>query len=181
MTELRAGGEGLLVLRSRDLSRNVGEELGLAPSRRRPCPKTGAVPQPTGGAKRQRRPRCIPFREGAPGRGDEPEGHGQAAELGLLVRLDRRRQQRPSLVEVTSPHGDRGQLRSRRRLEPIVVELATELVDLGEVRASSVESAERGLHHPDRQRGKRHERLVLLTKCVERVRRRVQRALEVVD
>ncbi len=49
------------------------------------------------------------------------------------------------------------------------------------MRASGLESAERHLHHPDRQSGKRHERLVLLTEAVERCRRSVQRAVEVVD
>jgi hypothetical protein len=46
--ELGTGGEGILVVLGTDLLRHAGDELGLGPPRRRPCPQARSPPQPIG-------------------------------------------------------------------------------------------------------------------------------------
>jgi hypothetical protein len=48
VTELGTGGEGILVVLGIDLLRHAGDELGLAPPRRRPCPQARSPSQPIG-------------------------------------------------------------------------------------------------------------------------------------
>ena len=105
LVEVGAGREGVVEDLGIDLVRHAGGQLGLASSRRRPRPQSRTVSQPIGGTQGHRSPLCISFRQLELGIGDESEGHGEGAVLGVPACVHRIHQQRSSLAEVTSPHG----------------------------------------------------------------------------
>ena len=181
MAELGAGQTRFLEVPRVGRLRNPVDQFGLATARRRPRLQAGTPTQSVGGAERHGRASRVAVSHCQLSGRDEREGHGQRAQLGVVACIDRPYEQRPRLLEPTSPHLERRQLGASAGPEPEIVEPAAELVDHREVHPRCLFVVERHLHHPDGQRGERDERVVLKAEAVECHRGGTEGAVEVVE
>ena len=106
---LEAGGEGLIEsLRTQRLE-NLGHQVGLALTQRRPDPHAGPPPQALSGPCQQRRPLAVALRERQLRVRGQAQGHafsaaGRHAQLQCLV------QDRPGRSKVALQDGHRAEL-----------------------------------------------------------------------